>query len=73
MAGTVQWKWWGGDLAFFLFLYFAVGSPGVRLPVVGFSFFYKLIFFGRFAVFSCGFVFYELLSFLNLLQVVQAE
>ncbi len=35
--------------------------------------FHKLIFFGRFAVFSCGFVFYELLIFLNLLQVVQAE
>ena len=35
--------------------------------------FHKLIFFGRFAVFSFGFVFYELLSFLNLLQVVQAE
>jgi hypothetical protein len=37
VAGTVRWKWWGGGLAFFLFLYFAVGSPGVRLPVVGFS------------------------------------
>ena len=37
VAGTVRLKWWGGGLAFFSFLYFAVGSPGVRLPVVGFS------------------------------------
>ena len=36
VAGTVRLKWWGGGLAFFSFLYFAVGSPGVRLPVVGF-------------------------------------
>ncbi len=32
--GTVEMM--GGGLAFFSFLYFAVGSPGVRLPVVGF-------------------------------------
>ncbi len=37
VASTVRLKWWGGGLAFFSFLYFAVGSPGVRLPVVGFS------------------------------------
>jgi len=37
VAGTVRLKWWGGGLAFFSFLYFAVGSPGVRLPVVGYS------------------------------------
>jgi hypothetical protein len=35
VAGTVRLKWWGGGLASFSFLYFAVGSPGVRLPVVG--------------------------------------
>jgi hypothetical protein len=35
VAGTVRLKWWGGGLAFFSFLYYAVGSPGVRLPVVG--------------------------------------
>jgi len=33
--GTVEMV--GGGLVFFLFLYFAVGFPGVRLPVVGFS------------------------------------
>ena len=37
VVGAVRLKWWGGGLAFFSFLYFAVGSPGVRLPVVGFS------------------------------------
>ncbi len=36
VAGTVLLKWWGSGLAFFLFLYFAVGSPGGRLFVVGF-------------------------------------
>ena len=35
-VGTVRLKWWGGGLAFFLFFYFAVSSPGGRLFVVGF-------------------------------------
>ncbi len=34
---------------------------------------YISIFFGRFVVFSRGFVFYKLLIFNNLLQVVPAE
>ncbi len=37
VVGAVRLRWWGGGLAFFSFLYFAVVSTGVRLPVVGFS------------------------------------
>jgi hypothetical protein len=43
------------------------------MSVVGFLVLYNSIFFGRFVVFSRGFVFRKLLIFLNLLQVVQAE
>ncbi len=72
--GAVRLKWWGGGLAFlFHFLHFAVSSPGGRLSVVGFLVLYNMIFFGRFVVFSRGFVFFQAGNFLNSLQVVQAE
>ncbi len=55
---------------FLLFLHFAVSSPGVRLSVVGF---YSSIsvFLGKYVVvFYWFFVFYKLLIFSYLLQVV---
>jgi hypothetical protein len=62
-----------GVVRFSCFLQFAVSSLGGWMSVVGIFVLYISIFFGRFVVFSRGFVFCKLLIFLNLLQVVQAQ
>ncbi len=68
VVGAVRLKWWGGGLAFFHFLYFAVGSPGVRLSVVGFCSFILILCLVNFDTFR-GRI-YKLLILSYLLQVV---
>jgi hypothetical protein len=59
-----------GVVRLFCFLQFADSSLSGWMSVVGIFVLYIPIFFGILAVLSCGFLFRELLMFLNLLQVV---
>jgi hypothetical protein len=69
--GTVEMvKGWS---VFSCFLQFAVTSLGGWMSAVRVFVLYIPIFFGRFAVLSCGFFFRKLLIFNNLLQVVLSQ
>jgi hypothetical protein len=62
-----------GWSVFSCYLQFAVSFLGGWMSAVGIFVLYILIFFGRFAVLSCGFLFRKLLIFNNLLQVVPSQ
>jgi hypothetical protein len=70
--GTVEMVRWVVCLSFH-FLQFAVSSPGVRLSVVGFCSSISICSFWLYSGTICGFVFYKLLIFSYLLQMVEEE
>ncbi len=74
VAGTVRLKWWGAVVCLsFCFLQFAVSSPSAWLSVVGFCSSNSICSFWLFSGTICGFVFYKLLIFSYLLQMVEEE
>ena len=70
----VRYGWNGGGGGHFLLLSLVCCQFSWRFNVCGRIFvLYSSISFGEFVVFSCGFVFWKLLIFNNLLQVVSAQ